>query len=253
MTMSAQGTGTAHDLLTDFRSAVAHDIMALAVLHNEEISADLAGQLVAEKFPTGLQLQLVTARGQEAAQLFQGGIQLLRGEIDTPLLDELAADYTSIYLTHALRASPCESVWFDEEGLAMQEPMFQIRADYERHGLAVRDWRRRSDDHLVLQLQFVSHLFETGADLAEAAQFLDEHLLRWLSDFANRVAARCETPFYAGLCAFTAAYMEEVRDLLVEILDEPRPTAEEIEKRMKPVATVPLPAPKHAPDTAPTW
>jgi len=135
----------------------------------------------------------------------------------------------------------------------MQEPMFQIRAIYRRYGLAVQDWRIRSDDHLVLQLQFVSHLMENGVGIREVARFLDEHLLRWLPDFATRVASRCATPFYAGLSAFTATYMEEVRDSLVEILGEPRPTAEEIDQRMRPVHTAPLPEPKYAPGSAPSW
>jgi TorA maturation chaperone TorD len=131
--------------------------------------------------------------------------------------------------------------------------MFQIRAIYERHGLAAHNWRKRSDDHLVLQLQFVSHLFANGAEFDAAARFLDEHLLRWLPDFGARVASRCATPFYAGLCAFTAAYMDELRGLLAEIIGEPRPTVEEIDRRMKPVTVSTLPDPKYALGTAPSW
>jgi TorA maturation chaperone TorD len=253
MTTAEKKAKTERDLLAEFRQAVAHDIMTLAVLHNEELAVELASQLVSQQFPAGLQFQLISEKGKEAEKLLHDSIQLLDGTIDTSTLDELAADYASIYLTHSLRASPYESVWIDEEGLAMQEPMFQVREDYRRHGLAVRDWRKRSDDHLVFQLHFVSHLLETGAKLEEPADFLDEHLLRWLPDFATRVATRCSTPFYAGLCAFTASYMDEVRDALSVILGKTRPTAEEIEQRMKPVATVKLPEPKYAPGTAPSW
>ena len=85
--------------------------------------------------------------------------------------------------------------------------------------------------------------------------FLDEHALRWLPDFAARVAARCATPFYAGLSIFTTAYMDEMRDLLADALGEARPTAEEIEKRMKSKSadTVVLPDPKFVPGSAPSW
>lgn len=253
MTASNKHVTADRDVLSDFRQAVAQDIMALAVLHNAELTSDLGEQLVSEQFPSGLQFQLLSDQGKETTQLLHDSIQLLDGKFDTPNLDELAADYTAIYLTHAFRASPYESVWIDEEGLAMQEPMFQIRAVYKRHGLTAQDWRKRSDDHLVLQLQFVSHLLETGAEFGEIARFLDEHLLRWLPDFSTRVASRCATPFYAGLSAFTATYVEEVRDSLSAILGEPRPTAEEIEQRMKTVHTAPLPEPKYVPGTAPSW
>jgi TorA maturation chaperone TorD len=241
------------DALAVFRDAVAHDLLALALLHNEELSGELIAQLKAEEFPHSLQLQLTSDPGIEATQLFHQAVTLLGNDPDTELLDELAADYTGIYLTHALQASPYESVWIDEEGLIMQEPMFQIRAIYKRHGLAVQDWRKRSEDHLVLQLQFVSHLLTSDAGLHETARFLDEHLLRWLPDFGARVAARCATPLYAGLCAFTAAYMNEVRDLLADILAEARPTPEEIKQRMKTVTTVELPEPRYAPGSAPSW
>ena len=96
---------------------------------------------------------------------------------------------------------------------------------------------------------------ETEQYREKITAFLDEHLLRWLPEFAARVAARCATPFYAGLCIFTAGYMDEMRGLLADVLGEPRPTPEEIEQRMKPasVHTVELPDPKFVPGSAPSW
>lgn len=52
--------------------------------------------------------------------------------------------------------------------------------------------------------------------------------------FASRVAGRCESAFYAGLVLLVAQYLDELRDLLAQIVAEPRPSAEEIEQRMKP-------------------
>ena len=72
---------------------------------------------------------------------------------DRPSLeDDLAADYAGIYLTHALRASPYESVWRDEEKLMMQGPSFAVRDRYHAHGLAAADWRRMADDHVSNEL-----------------------------------------------------------------------------------------------------
>jgi TorA maturation chaperone TorD len=47
--------------------------------------------------------------------------------------------------------------------------------------------------------------------------------LRWIEEFAERVADRCSTRFYAGLALLTAAYLDELRDLLARLLDQPRP------------------------------
>ena len=155
---------------------------------------------------------------------------------DQAALDALAADYADIYLTYKLRVSPCESVWLDEDGLIMQEPMFQIREWYERYGLAAQNWRERTDDHLVLQLQFRQPPARRPAkDAGSCARRRASSTSTccagsWTSPSGSPAAAG--TPFYAGLAALTAMYVEELRDLLAELLGEPRPSAEDIEERM---------------------
>lgn len=238
----------------ELRLALGQDLSALAILHDRELDVDTIALLkAAPDEPLGLQLEMISGRGKEAVTLFAEAVKQLPARPGDELIDELAADYAGIYLTHALRASPCESVWLDEDGLAMQEPMFQIRDWYQRHGLQVRDWRTRSDDHLVLQLQFLAHMISHDVALDEAARFLDEHLLRWIDHFAARVASRCATAFYASLSAVTAAYLDELRDLLSELLDQPRPKAGEIEARMKPVRATALPDPQFVPGASPSW
>ena len=51
---------------------------------------------------------------------------------------------------------------------------------------------------------------------------LDDHLLRWLPDFAARIAARTAHPFYAALAHLTVVWCRSFRDLLA---DTPRLTA----------------------------
>jgi hypothetical protein len=83
---------------------------------------------------------------------------------------------------------------------------------------------------------------------------LDEHLLRWVDDFALRVASRCETRLYAGLALLTAAYLEELRDLLAEILGVPRPSPEEVAERLRPDRPAPVEVEgPYLPGVAPSW
>ena len=249
--------GQACDSLLLFRHAVAQDLMGFALLHNGELEGALLAQLHDADFPNSLQLELQSEPGRQALAVTRRGLERIPAAPDQRTLDLLAADYAAIYLNNGCRASPCESVWIDEEGLAMQEPMFQIREIYARYGLAVQDWRRRPDDHLVHQLQFLSYLFEHagGKDrLLEAARFLDEHLLRWVEGFAARVAGCCDSLFYAGLALLTAAYVGEVRDYLARVLAEPRPSAEEIDERMRSKRPVGVREPTaYVPGASPTW
>ena len=244
------------------RDAVAADLRMLALLHDRELDGERILALWQDGYEDFLGLRLVGEAGRRSLALLRAGLTDIPAAMDAATLDLLAADFADIYLTHGLRASPCESVWLDEDGLVMQGPMFELRDWYRRHGLAVADWRKRSDDHLVHQLLFLAHLSapdaeeERGADLAEVARFLDEHLLLWIDRFAERVANRCQTRFYAGLALLTAAYLDELRELLVGVAHVPRPTQEEIEvrRRPRPAVSVAVPPPSaFVPGSGPVW
>lgn len=244
--------------LERFCAEVTEDLLTLAVLHDRELDRERILALWDGCYSEFLGLRLSSEQGREALSRFRKGLTDIPTVLDQQTLDILAADYADIYLNHSFGASPCESVWIDEENLIMQEPMFQIREHYKMHGLEVPDWRLRTDDHLVYQLHFLSHLFGGAApksDLEPAARFMDEHILRWIGAFAERVSARSTTGFYAGLAQLTAAYLEELRELLAEILDQPRPDAEEIEERMRPKPVgVPVEGPAaYVPGAEPSW
>jgi TorA maturation chaperone TorD len=232
-TLSADGLE-----IQDLYVAVAEDLEQLAMLHDAAPSRGLLDALQESQFPYSLGLRLVSERSESAQVAIAQALAQMPRPIDDATLDALAVDYANIYLSHVLRASPYESVWFDEEHLERQLPMFQVREYYNRHHVAPADWRKRSEDHIVLQLQFIAHLLtnvtnETEEDvIREAACFMDDHLLRWLPCFAERVDQRCNMRYFAGIGVLTCAYCDELRDVLADVLGEPRPSAEDIEKRM---------------------
>lgn len=236
MTSAHQAT-VAIDHLTAFRTQVADDLLLLATLHDREPAPELLQQLKSLDFPHCLTFVPDTGPAAEAASRLQQGLSEIPEDPDQDIIDELAADYASIYLNHTIAASPEESVWLDEDSLMCQDSMFQVRSWFESEGLGIPDWRLRPDDHLVYQLQFIAHLLHKDNSmetLTEIATFMDEHLLRWLGNFGERVMARCDTSYFAGLAAITATSCEEFRDILSDILQQPRPSREEVELRMKP-------------------
>ena len=103
--------------------------------------------------------------------------------------------------------------------------MFDVKAWYRRHNLVSRDWAKRADDHLVVELRFLAFLFAQAKgreDLAEAARFLDEHLLRWAGSFAAPGGRQTPLPYYAAAAQLTHAYLEELRDHLETAANLPR-------------------------------
>ncbi len=258
---TAKQARTAADrLLRDFRDGIGDDLNTLATLHDAEPDATTLAGLKQVGFPTNLALRL---RSKEARGVMDVMSQVIEKLPETPgqqLLDDLAADYAHIYLTHGARAAPMESVWLDEDHLVRQQPMFKVRDLYRQHGLTVVDWANRSDDHLVTELKFLAHLFLEGKSEdwdKESATFLDEHLLRWIKDFAAQVSRHGKIEFFAVLCLLTAVYLDELRDVLSEVTGEPRPSREEIEKRENAEAgclcSGELKAPANNPLTGPTW
>lgn len=198
----------------DFGEAVAEDAEALAALHDRELTAGLLAALRETAFPHGLGLLPATPAAADAWRAMADGLAVLPPVPDADTLDRLAADYAAIYLTGAYGASPCESVWTDDDHLACQDAMFAWRDLHAAAGLATPHWRQRPDDHLVLQLLHIAHAARqarSATDWQRLGQLLDEHPLRWIRDFACRVAARSASPFYAGLAVLTAEWLTTLR------------------------------------------
>jgi TorA maturation chaperone TorD len=122
----------------------------------------------------------------------------------------LDADFAGIYLTHALRASPCESVWRDEDHLMMQGPSFAVRDCYRRHGQGRSPTAGTlPDDHLAQRTEPSSPTCWPKAMAARPVAFIDEHLMQWLPRFAGRVTERASTRFYAALAGLTLEDMQQ--------------------------------------------
>lgn len=215
----------------DIAAALAEDFATLALLHEAEIGTSLIEELRQVGFPESLAMLPRDDQARTCASAMASALAILPREPDSACLDELAADFAAIYLTGAYGASPSESYWLSDDHLVCQDAMFELRGLYAAHGLAAPDWRRRPDDHLVYQLQFIARRVQEASkeeDWRALAHFLDYHLLRWLPDFARRVAERADTAFYAALVMLTDAWCRQLRELIVDLLEEPRPTAEEI-------------------------
>lgn len=217
---------------------LADDAETLARLHDRELDAATLAALREVGFPDNLALLPQTQEARDAWAAMRAALACIPAPPATTDLDALAAEYAAIYLTGAYGASPAESVWLDRDHLACQQPMFELREIYKAAGLAAENWRKRPDDHLVLQLHYIAHSLRraAGADNAPAeadnsmvakpdsldaarrhffpdalAHMLDAHLLRWLPDFAARVAARAAHPYHAALAQLTAVWCLSLR------------------------------------------
>jgi TorA maturation chaperone TorD len=212
----------------ELRVALGDDLEQIIRLHDRELDAATLAALQAADFPAGLALQPDGEAGRAACAHMAAALAAPGS------LDELAADYAAIYLNNSLGASPCESVWLSDEHLACERSMFELREIYAEAGFQAADWRRRFDDHLVLQLIYLRRVLGKGpVDPATIAGFIDEHIGFWFPDFAQRVSLKCDTPFYAALAELTHVWLLRFRELLDEIHDLPVPDREQVGQRIK--------------------
>ncbi|MHB1065445.1 MAG: TorD/DmsD family molecular chaperone [Georgenia sp.] len=146
------------------------------------------------------------------------GVALL-SESATATANEDAArvkrDYNRLFFgPEKMKAPPYESVHRSDEGLVFEQETMDVRAAYAEFGLAAPRLNKEPDDHLGLELNFVSMLcvramdaLEHGDDaeltrlLAGVARFLDEHLLVWAPTCLMQAANGSTTFFYQGVAA----------------------------------------------------
>lgn len=170
------------------------------------------------------------ARGLEFLQAWTRNNQ---DGISAKHFEELLADYTNLFAGGKVLAAPWESVYFGDERLIFQERTLEVRSWYKRFDLEVEKIHREPDDHIGLEMLFLSHLASLGAqalieqdnnraeELFNAQrEFLKEHLGVWVLMWCNLVEQHARTDFYRGLVYLSRGALSELAELLdVQLLN----------------------------------
>jgi TorA maturation chaperone TorD len=188
-------------------------------------------------FVQGLLNNLV-AGGVEPGEKAGEGYRLLRQfALDVQRADiaqvtaDLDVEYSRLFFTGRTDSVyPFESVYTSEERLMMQQARDDVRAAYQRHDLAKAEAFNEPEDHLAIELDFMSSLCQkTAAVLAERerdaaltlldsqASFLREHLLVWVPRFCQDLAAATRSDFYRGVALLTQEHLEQESATVAEI------------------------------------
>lgn len=178
------------------------------------------------------ELFMDTPFAQERPEV-QQGLVLLRSWIDEnrwgsrekTLLD-LQADATQLFhCTNTILAPPWESVYKTKDRLVMQEHTVKVRRFYRKHGLVLDEDLSEPDDHIGLELLFVSYLTQQMAEALEEEDwetfdkyleakhvFLSDHLLQWALLFCSQVEKYAKTDFYHGMSLLLKGIILEMAD-----------------------------------------
>ncbi|MCR5582812.1 MAG: molecular chaperone TorD family protein [Eggerthellaceae bacterium] len=149
---------------------------------------------------------------------------------------DLACDYARIFLSagvnDGITAEPYESVFTSEEHLLMQDARDDALRIYRANGVDVDASLRMPEDHLGLELEFMSVMATRTAQVLRASEldcdelarlarvqtgFLKVHILNWVDQLAVKVDEFAKLPLYPAMMRIIIAYASDDAVLMEEL------------------------------------
>lgn len=191
----------------------------LAAVYRQEMTADLLQQVKDPRF-----LGVLSDLGAE-------GIDDLLQKPEDELLEDLAVEYARLFLGPGKHISPHESVHFQRDdgqwGKLWGASTVEVKKFIESTGLNYTEEYKGLPDHISVEFEFMQQLTlheekvwkEADADKAAGyrraeKKFVEEHLMRWIPGFCEKVIQEAELPFYRAMAALTRSFIEfEIQEM----------------------------------------
>ena len=154
------------------------------------------------------------------------GLGLLRASAQAEeSVEVIRRDYNRLFFgPEPMIAPPYESVHRSQDRLVFERETLQVRAAYAEFALAAPRLNKEPDDHIALELSFLSTLCVRAMDLLDAdddasaarhlagvRDFLAQHLLVWGPTCFDQAAAGATTSFYQGVARLGRATLAAAR------------------------------------------
>lgn len=145
--------------------------------------------------------------------------------------EDLHWDYTRMFIgPDKLLAPPWESAYLNEERLLFQEQTMKVRMEYIKHSFISQNHGYEPDDHIGLELDFMSKLSEKLLEAYEKSKeeefievlksgqsFLNNHLLKWCDMFTKDIVNNSNTGFYRGIAKILNGYLNLDNEIIESI------------------------------------
>jgi len=185
----------------------------LATVFRQEITSDLLRQVKDPQF-LGVLSDLGVAFSNDFLQ-----------RPEKELLEDLAVEFAMLFLGPGKHLSPHESVHHVREdgggGQLWGESTAEVKKFIESAGLSYDPEYKGLPDHISVELEFMQQLTlrekqawkEEDKDAAlkclqTEKKFIEEHLVRWVPAFCDKVVSAAELPFYREMAALTKNFIE---------------------------------------------
>jgi thiosulfate reductase/polysulfide reductase chain A len=146
----------------------------------------------------------------------------LLNELTMHPLEEIQTEYTGLFVyypgTHS--CYPYESIYIDKGKLLMGNSTMAVKRLYRDFHLEVSPHFSDLPDHIAAELEFMHFLSFNEAKFAAIGMnqyrdfclrkemtFLEEHMLRWVPEFSERIKAESSLHLFKSLAQFTCDYI----------------------------------------------
>jgi len=185
----------------------------LAAVYRQELSSELLRQIKDPRF-----MGVLSDLGAEPMDdFFQ--------KPEEKLLDELAVEYTRLFLGPGKHISPHESVHHQRSdgdwGKIWGAATVEVKKFIEATGLSFGDDYKGMPDHISVELEFMQQVTlreeqAWGEEDEEGAlyctkiekKFIEEHLIHWIPIFCEKIIQDTELHFYREMAALTRNFIE---------------------------------------------
>ena len=185
----------------------------LATLFREEITINQLHQLKTQAF---------------IKALFEPNSPFYNALLDKPgeqLIEDLAVEYARLFLGPDKHISPHESVHHERDGgdwgALWGKSTVEVKKFIESAGLEYISEYSGLPDHISVELEFMQQAAGREAQAWESndsegalyclkmeKKFLDDHILRWIPLFCDKIIADAELSFYREIAELTKNFIE---------------------------------------------
>lgn len=197
----------------------------LASVYRKELTAEVLAQIKDRKFK-----EVLSALGVQLGKEFYS-------EPEAELIENLAIEYTRLFLGPGKHISPHESIHNERDdgdwGTHWGASTVEVKKFVESLGLKYKETDTSIPDHISVELELMQKVIdkerETRSENSEKEAlhylkieklFMDDHLIKWIPGFCDKIIAESDLSFYREMAKITRDYIEYDRAELENCLSK---------------------------------
>jgi len=143
-------------------------------------------------------------------------------------IETVMVEYTELFIGPGVqKAPPWESFYRTNKRLFFGQPTYEMKEILYKYGLESKKKGRQPEDHIGIELLFISvlteqlhkvELEEQISIIKEQITFIDNHLLTWIPELCNDAKEHGSVGFYGGLIELVWGTLLWDKELLAEFV-----------------------------------